>query len=376
MARSDTLLIVADSERDADLLYATRFFATDPFVYLRIDGRSRVFLPDAELDRARRQISACEVEALDEHCPERSGMSGPERWAAAVRSVLKEHRRNRVTVPGTFPAGVSRELRRLKLKVKVARTAVFPEREFKTPAEVKMISAALTMAEVGLSEGIQAIRRARVGKQRELILQHSPLTSERLRGIIEAAVAQAGGTAVRTIVSGGRQSGHPLERGSGPLRAGEPILLDVFPRSQKTGYHGDISRTVVKGRASEAVRRMFHTVKTGQKLAFGHLRDGVRGSGVHRAVEEYFVREGFVTGKERGRLTGFFHPLGHGLGLELHERPALARHSRHLIRTGQIIAVEPGLYLPGVGGVRLEDVVLVEADRCRNLTKFEKELEL
>ena len=374
MARSDTLLIVADSERDADLLYATRFFATDPFVYLRIDGRPRVFLPDAELDRARKQIADCQVEALSDHGAKGSGAGAG--WAAAVRSVLKTHRRKHVTVPGSFPAGLSRELRRFKLKVKVSKTAVFPEREFKTAAEVKMISAALTMAEVGLSEGIQAIRRCRVGKQRELILQHSALTSERLRGIIEAAVAHAGGSAVRTIVSCGRQSGHPLERGSGPLKAGEPIILDVFPRSQKTGYHGDISRTVVKGRASEAVRRMFHTVKTGQKLAFGHLRDGVRSSRVHRAVEEYFAREGFVTGQERGQFSGFFHPLGHGLGLELHERPALERHSRHWIRAGQIIAVEPGLYLPGVGGVRLEDVVLVEADRCRNLTKFEKELEL
>jgi Xaa-Pro aminopeptidase len=376
MARSDPLLIVADSERDADLLYATGFFSTDPFVYLRIDGQAKVYLQDAELDRARRHVVGCEVGALSDHHPDRDDDRRPAHFAAVIRAVLKRAGHRHVTVPTSFPAEMSRELRRLKLKVNVAKGAVFPAREIKTSAEVKKISAALTMAEVGLSEGIEALRRARIGRTRILHLQHSPLTSERLRGIIESAVAHAGGTAVRTFVSCGRQSGHPLERGSGPLKADEPIILDVFPRSQKTGYHADITRTVVKGRASEAVRRLFDTVKTGQKLALGLLRDGVLAASVHRAVADYFVREGFETGVRRGRFEGFFHPAGHGLGLELHEQPKLSESSRHIVRAGQVLAVEPGLYYPGVGGVRLEDVVLVEADRCRNLTKFEKQLEV
>jgi Xaa-Pro aminopeptidase len=376
MARSDTLLIVADSERDADLLYATGFFTPDPFVYLRIDGQGRVFLQDAELDRARRQVVGCAVGAMSDHDPGRDDDRRPAHFAAVIKSVLKATRRRRVTVPVSFPAGMSRELRRLKLKVKVSKGAVFPSREIKTASEVKKICAALTMAEVGLSEGIQALRRARIGRDRRLHLQHSPLTSERLRGIIESAVAQAGGTAVRTFVSCGRHTGHPLERGAGPLKADEPIILDVFPRSQKTGYHGDIARTVVKGRAPEAVRRLFNTVKTGQKLALGLLRDGAGAAGVHRAVADYFTREGYETGVRRGRFEGFFHPAGHGLGLELHERPCLSASSRHIVRAGQVLAVEPGLYYPNIGGVRLEDVVLVETDGCRNLTRFEKELEI
>jgi Xaa-Pro aminopeptidase len=177
-------------------------------------------------------------------------------------------------------------------------------------------------------------------------------------------------------VACGRQGCDPHEEGHGVLRANEPIILDVFPRSQKTGYFGDITRTVVKGRASEPVRKLYDTVARAQDLAFETIESGVRGAEVHRAVKDLFDREGYRTGRNHGCLQGFFHGTGHGLGLELHEAPRLAPTSEDVLRAGHVVTVEPGLYYPGLGGVRLEDVALVTTNSPRNLTKFEKVLEV
>jgi Xaa-Pro aminopeptidase len=203
-----------------------------------------------------------------------------------------------------------------------------------------------------------------------------PLTAEKLRSIIDTAVLQAGGLASHTIVAGGRQSCDPHERGYGLLHANQPIVLDVFPRSQKTGYFGDITRTVVKGRASEAVRKLHHAVTQGQAIAFGQLRDGKRAVEVHEIVQQHFIQMGFKTGKHKGRMRGFFHGTGHGVGLELHEAPRIGMGSRDKLRAGHVVTVEPGLYYPGIGGVRLKDMALVTSKAPKDLTKFEKALEL
>jgi len=179
-----------------------------------------------------------------------------------------------------------------------------------------------------------------------------------------------------TIVACGTQACDPHECGHGPLYADEPIIIDVFPRSQKTGYFGDITRTVVKGRPSEALRKLYNTVERGQQLAFEELRKDVRGRDVHKHVLEFFEREGYKTGKSDGRMQGFFHGTGHGLGLDLHEAPRLGKTSTDTLRRGNVVTVEPGLYYPGIGGVRLEDVALITDNGARNLTKFEKALEV
>ena len=202
------------------------------------------------------------------------------------------------------------------------------------------------------------------------------MTSEKLRAVIDTAIMQASGLASHTIVAGGKQACDPHEVGSGPLYANEPIILDIFPRSQKTGYFGDITRTVVRGRASEAVRKLYDTVLKGQQLAFKKMRAGVPTVEVHEAVQEFFKREGYKTAKHNGRMQGFFHGTGHGLGLEIHEPPRTGPHSPGKLKAGQVVTVEPGLYYPEIGGVRLEDVALVTQGSPRNLTRFEKVLEV
>jgi len=375
--KRDNLLMVADSEHDANMLYAVRMFVPDPFIYLRINAKCHIVMSDLEIDRARKQARHCRVLSWSYYTkklkPRGAKTHG---FAAIIRQVLQEKRIKKVFVPDSFPHGLARDLRRLKVKVKVKEGHFFPEREFKTADEVKKISAALMMAEVGLAEGIQALKNARIGKNRRLLYHNVPLTSEKLRAIIDIAIIQAGGLANRTIVAGGRQGCDPHEQGHGVLRAHEPVIIDVFPRSQKTGYFGDITRTVLKGRGSEAIRKLYHMVARGQEIAFEKMESGVSGAEVHKAVKEFFDGAGYKTGRRNGRMQGFFHGTGHGLGLEVHETPRLSANSTDFLRSGQVVTVEPGLYYPEIGGVRLEDVAHITSNSPRNLTKFEKVLEV
>jgi Xaa-Pro aminopeptidase len=296
--------------------------------------------------------------------------------ATVISFLLRERRVRKIFVPANFPHGLARELRNYKIKVRVKKGGVFPQREFKRADEIKKISGALIMAEVGLSEGIQALKTAKIGRDGKLNYHGVPLTSEKLRAIIDIAILQAGGLATHTIVAGGAQACDPHEPGHGPLRANEPIILDVFPRSQKTGYFGDIARTVVRGRASDAVRGLYETVSHAQEVAFAKLRPKTRAIDVHTAVQKYFDAQGYKTGKKDRRMHGFFHGTGHGLGLDVHEAPRIGPRTQDMLAAGQVVTVEPGLYYPGIGGVRLEDVAVLTPQGARNLTKFEKTLEI
>jgi Xaa-Pro aminopeptidase len=371
------LLMVADSEHDANMLYAVGMFVPDPFIFLRLRERDYIVMSDLEIDRARSQARHCRVISLSQ-CQQKLKREGRKANSLAqiIRLVLREHRAGKVFVPSNFPLGLALELRDLKVKVKVKPGEFFPERQHKTSDEVKKISAALIMAEVGLAEAIQALRSSKIGKGRRLTYRNAPLTSEKLRSIIDTAIMQANGLPANTIVAGGKQGCDPHERGYGPLRANEPIILDVFPRSQKTGYFGDITRTVVKGRASEPIRKLYDTVLRGQKIAFHMMRADTPTTRIHEAVQNFFCQEGYKTARGNGRMQGFFHGTGHGLGLEIHESPRVGSTSIGLLKSGNVVTVEPGLYYPDIGGVRLEDVALVTARHPRNLTQFEKVLEV
>jgi Xaa-Pro aminopeptidase len=377
MKGAEHLLLVADSEHDADMLYAVGMFVPDPFIFLRSRGRNWAVMSDLEIDRARKQMPHCSILSLSRYQEKlrRRGLKRPGLPEVAA-ALLRERRIRRVVVPHGFPYGLAAVLQRRGIRVTARPGNLFTEREHKSVTEVKKLSAALGMAEIGMAEAIQVLQRAKIGKGRRLLYHDVPLTSEKLRAVIDTAILQAGGLANHTIVAGGRQGCDPHEEGHGPLRAHEPIILDIFPRSQKTGYFGDITRTVVRGRASQAVRRLYNTVLRGQELAFQRMRPGVPTRQVHRAVQDFFEQQGYRTGKHKGRMQGFFHGTGHGLGLEIHEAPRVGANSAGVLQAGHVVTVEPGLYYPEIGGVRLEDVALVTEARPRNLTRFEKVLEL
>ncbi|MEY2549395.1 MAG: Xaa-Pro aminopeptidase, partial [Verrucomicrobiota bacterium] len=237
----------------------------------------------------------------------------------------------------------------------------------------KLMRRALQITEAGMARAMEVLGASKPGPGKKLIWSGKPLTSEVLRAEIDSAILRAGGLPANTIVAGGDQACDPHERGFGPLKANSLIILDIFPRDAKSGYFGDMTRTVVRGRASEEQRTLWETVREGQELALKKMKPGVDGLSLHNEVKQLFTDRGFPTEVRGGRQVGFFHGTGHGLGLEIHEIP---RFQKTVFKIGQVLTVEPGLYYPGLGGVRIEDVAVVTKSGNRLLSRFEKRLEI
>jgi Xaa-Pro aminopeptidase len=374
--RIDAQLIVAASETDANMLYATRFFAPDAFIYLRHDGRTVVVMSDLELDRARRQATVDQVLSRSELERELQKRRRVINTAAVLQHLFSKRKICSVLVPSNFPLGLADQLRRRGLRVITRSDAFFPKREIKTEEEIRWITKAQRAAEAAMQAAITMIRQSRISSAGVLLSGGTKLTAEAVKERIAIAALQHGCIASHTIVACGERGCDPHDEGGGPLRAHQPIILDVFPRSQASGYWGDITRTVVRGRASDRLKSLFHTVLKGQSIALEKVRPGVTGQEVHRAVLEDFNRKGYETGLRNGRMEGFFHGTGHGVGLEIHEAPRLGPSGRERLNSGHLVTAEPGLYYPGTGGVRIEDLVLVTSTGNRNLTRFPKYLEI
>jgi Xaa-Pro aminopeptidase len=224
-----------------------------------------------------------------------------------------------------------------------------------------------------MARGIEVVKQSTPGKAQKLQWHGADLTSEVLRAEIDTAVLRSGGLPANTIVAGGDQACDPHERGHGPLKANSLIILDIFPRSAASGYYGDLTRTILRGHASDEQRRLWETVNEGQALALKKMKPGVDGLELHEEIKKYFTDHGYPTELRKGRQTGFFHGTGHGLGLEIHEYP---RFQKTVFKVGQVLTVEPGLYYPGLGGVRTEDVVAITKSGIRMLSRFENRLEV
>jgi len=367
-------LIVAASETDPDILYATKFWAPDPFVFLQRNGKRTLVLSDLEIDRGRRQADAHEFVMFSELEREVQGKSKKTpTYEKVLAHFLKKRGVTSAAVPANFPLRYAEELAANNIRVRAAEGLYWPEREAKSDKEIEMMGRALRITEAGLKRAIEVLKASKPGRRKRLRWNGKPLTSEALRAEIDSAVLRAGGIPAGTIVAGGDQACDPHERGHGPLYAGSLIILDVFPRDAKTGYFGDMTRTVLRGRASDAQKKLWETVKAGQALALKRIKAGIDGMAIHTAIQEFFTSRGFPTEVRNGRRVGFFHGTGHGLGLEIHEHPRL---QKVILKDRQVLTVEPGLYYPGVGGTRLEDVVVVTKSGCKILSHFPKQLEI
>jgi len=367
-------LIVAPSDTDADMLYATRIFIGDPFIFLQQKGKRTLVLSDLEIDRAKKNAKADEFvmfNQLEREIQGKAKKAPP--YEKVLAHFLTKRGVKRALVPANFPLGFANEIKRNGIALETSNGLFWPAREKKTAEEIRLLERALRMTETGMKRGMEILKASKPGTGKKLKWSGKTLTSEILRAEIDSAILRAGGVPTNTIVAGGDQACDPHERGFGPLRADSLIILDIFPRDGKTGYWGDMTRTVVRGRASEQQRKLWEAVKAGQTLALKRIKAGVDGMSIHQAITELFERRGFPTEVRNGRRVGFFHGTGHGLGLEIHEYPRL---QKVVLKAGQCLTVEPGLYYPGIGGARIEDVVIVEKDGCRILSKFPKQLEI
>ena len=368
-------VFIAASEMDSNLYYATKFIAPDPFIYLEIKGERIMVMNDLEMDRAKSQAAVDRVLSYSdiERRARDHGVADP-RSVDIIHVLLREARIKHVLVPANFSFSHAARLQELGYQVHAKPDPFYEQRVVKTAEEVRHIEAAQRATEQAVAAAHDTLRRASI-KDGQLWLDGAPLTSERVKKLINVNLMEHDCVAQHTIVAGGEQACDPHNEGNGPLPAHRSIIFDVFPRSAASRYFADMSRTVVRGTPSPELKKLYQIVHDAQEEAITKIRDGADGMKIHRGICERFEKAGYKTGLVDGRMQGYFHGTGHGVGLDIHEMPRISR-TGSLLQEGHVVTVEPGLYYPKLGAVRIEDMVLVTSDGCRNLTNFPKTFEL
>ena len=368
-------LFIAASELDSNLYYATKFVAPDPFIYMEVKGERLLVMSDLEMDRAKSQASVDRVLSYSE-LEKKAKSNGTKEPSTVdiVHVILREAKVRQLLVPANFPFIHATRLQELGYSMKPKRDPFYERRVVKTSEEVRCIEAAQRATEEAVAAAHAALKLATI-RGGELWMDGEVLTSERIKKLINVKLMERDCVAQHTIVAGGEQACDPHNEGSGPLPAHRSTIFDVFPRSANTRYFADMSRTVVRGQPSEELKKLYQTVKDAQEEAMTKIKDGADGMKIHRGICDRFEKAGYKTGLVNGRMQGYFHGTGHGVGLDIHEAPRISR-TGSLLQEGHVVTVEPGLYYPGLGAVRIEDMVLVTSDGCRNLTNFPKKFEL
>ena len=374
---SGNLLLVAESYANADMYYAIRFLFSDPVIYLRHAGGETLVCAGFERDEAARHGRVPDVRAFDEFGYAALLRASPrpyQAFAALVQAVLERMDVREVTVTNDAPVYIVDQLRAAGVAVRCEPEALLPARISKDTRELAAMEVVQRTTERAMEAAIGLIAAAEPQGE-AMVLDGQPLTSERVRAAIDAVFLAAGCVAEGTVVAGGSQSAAPHNASSGPLRPCQPIVLDIFPRHKELRYYADMTRTVSKGDPGSQIVRMYETTRQAQELAISLIAPDVEGRAIYEAVCRHYEAAGYATTLRDGSYpaVGFIHGLGHGLGLEVHEGPGMGR-SGDVLKEGHVVTVEPGLYDPAVGGVRIEDVVVVTSSGCRNLTRYAKTL--
>ncbi|MFA6364649.1 M24 family metallopeptidase [Methanoregula sp.] len=350
---------------DANMRYLSRFVMHDSFVFFKKYRQpGTIIVPQMESERASRESIAAVITRIQAGLPD---ITKKEKnpWKAAAQMIRGQTGKTLLVSP-TLPAALLRALEE-SARVIVDVGTIEQMRAKKTPEEIRLIQTVQKKTERAMAFGISLIRNATVKKG---ILCHdgAPLTSELVRTAMHKHLMDDGCRAVETIISCGEDTAFPHIIGSGPLRPNMPIVIDMFPEDETTGYYADMTRTVSKGKPDQQITDMYAAVKEAQQIGISHIKAGVPGADAHTAVVDYFKSRGYESD-----TRGFIHNLGHGVGLQVHEFPTVGPAGGAL-KTGFVVTVEPGLYYPGVGGVRLEDMGAVRAGKFVDFTKFEEEL--
>ncbi len=374
---SEVLLYAAPS-KSADLRWFSDFQAADPFPAFSAGGKRIGLLPLLEVGRAQKESAFDEVLNLTEIITDlrrtnpQAGVADAITFAA-LREGIQDFR-----VPADFPVGLFLRLKELGLNIVSVGSAqdersappLFANRWIKTKKEISGIKAGNRAACAGFKTVEKILAAAKVDRSGKLHWNKKPLTAEVLHSHVQTAVTAAGGQLdAGMICAPGDQAVDCHSEGTGPIYAGQLIVVDIFPRDRASGNYGDMTRTYLKGRATPIQRRMVQSVREAQRLALKSIRAGITGADVHKVVVDYFISRGFVTGKSGEQYVGFFHGTGHGVGFDLHEEPYLSARFPKPLQVGQCVTVEPGLYYPGIGGCRIEDCVVVTKTGCAMLSR-------
>ncbi len=375
------LLVIGAPEHDADAYRLSGFLAPDAVICLRVAGKRYLAVSSLEYGRAAKEAPVDELlsyEELEITRLSRELKSGDKAYAAAVANLLERlgATGSPIAVPPGFGVVYADELRARGVTLTPDARLFEGLRRAKTEEEISHIEKTQDAVEAACAHAVAILDESEVGGDGTLNWRGDPLTSEVLRSEIDVELLRRGCAAHGTIAAGGPQGADPHERGHGPLKAGESIIVDIFPMDLSTRYYSDMTRTFVKGEPNDGLQEMYDAVLESQEAALSMIKAGVNGREVHRRVADILHEAGYKTNvhdQEPGKpLTeGFFHGTGHGVGLEIHEAPRVSLSDDELI-PGDVVSVEPGVYDPMVGGVRIEDLVVVTEDGCRNLTGFPK----
>jgi Xaa-Pro aminopeptidase len=374
------VLIYGDTMRSPELRHEVPVLIPDPFLYAEKDGRRVVILHSLEIPRVREEAPDLEIVALEKLGTDELFAQGLKAWEIELEVAVRGCRElgvDHAVVPPSFPLGHADHLRANGVEVTVERDLFDNRRRAKTSTEIAGIRRAQRACEAALDASRELLRRAQANGA-GLEVDGEPLTCERIKRVIEDVFADHDVEGSDMIVSHGPQTAVGHNMGSGKIAPNEPIVFDLFPRDRTTGCYSDMTRTYVVGDPSDEIKEWYALVKRALETSTAGVRPGVNGRTLFELVCEQFHEAGYKTqlNKEPGEVLedGFFHSLGHGVGLEVHELPSMGRSGQDLV-PGDVITIEPGLYRSGYGGLRLEDIVLVTDDGYEVLTQYPYELE-
>jgi Xaa-Pro aminopeptidase len=376
------VLIVADTIRSPELRHEVPLAVPDPFLYAEVGGKRSVVVGSMEAGRIAELGAGIEVLTYEDVGVDELLKRGLDVYAHERETHLAACRRlglEAAVTPTSFPLGIADHLRAHGIELIADQPFFDGRRRVKTEHELAGIRRACRAVEAGMTVGLELLRAAD-RSDGVLTLGGEPLTCERLKLEVERALGEHGAVAEELIVSHGAQTAVGHEGGSGPIGADDVVLFDLFPRDRESACYSDFTRTISVGAPSDELREYHRLAKEALDLAVAAVEPGVKGSDIHRRVCDFFHEHGYKTQlhKEEGEalVDGYFHATGHGVGLEVHERPGVGRIESEPLVAGDVIALEPGLYRNGYGGVRLEDLVLVTDDGAEVLTSFPYDLEL
>ncbi len=364
-------LILDDTKNSLDLLYKTNFKVPDPVIFFEIRNKKYLVLNDLEFERGIRQATVDHVLSLRSI----SSSIKSNDTIDIIKFLLNKYKIEEVEVPYTFPSFIFNELKKLNIPLFPSSSPIFySSRQIKEDKEVRLISKTMKSTEKVMKLIIDRIKSSKA-KNKYLFYGGKILTSESLRSYCKKELAALGLECPDCIIASGKHSALPHHEGTGPIKEHQPIVMDIFPRDLENGYYADITRTVCKGKAPENLKTMFNVVLKGQKLGLSLVKARIKSKTVHNRIFNFFEESGFHTNFEKKQPEGFIHSTGHGLGLEIHEAPRVSS-GEDLLRDHQVITVEPGLYYPRLGGIRIEDTILVTKQGYKNLTNFPKFFEI
>lgn len=373
-----SILMVGESYQNSNLYYKTNYLSSTPFVYLFHKDVASLIVPSTNWETAKRESNVSTIYPFSAFNYVKKIKSVGHKDLAFVlmlKDVLDNFKVSELTVPKDFPVFYANGLTKLGIQIHIDCNLYVKERSIKSANEIASIKETQKALEKGVAEAERIIRESDV-KNGFLVFEGELLTTEILKRAIEISLLKENCHIFSTIVACGKNSADPHFEGDTPITSNQPILIDVFPYHRKNRYFADMSRTFIKGQGHPKIHKMYDAVLETQLAVIEKIRSGVPANYLYQVACDLFNKNGYLTLREQKPsepmlCNGFVHSIGHGIGLDVHETPFLFSQNVEL-KEGNVITIEPGLYNPELGGIRIEDIVVVKEKGCEILTHYHK----